>query len=117
MNKLALAFAAFAFAATSALSASADTLSPAFGRTIELGSINGVAYYTVTKEGFRVVATLANPYTPSVRFEAVLSPGQSVIVSSPNAYGEEAARIEISRQNDDIQVKRLVATNKKVATK
>lgn len=112
MNKFALAFAAFAIATSSALSAAiADKLSPAIGRTIELGSINGVAYYTVGKDGFHVVATLANPHTPSVRFEAVLSPGQSVIVSSPSAYGQEAARIEISRQNDDIQVQRLAATN------
>jgi len=112
MKRIALAFAAFAIAATSALNiATADKLPPTFGRTIELGPINGVAYYTVTKDGFHVVATLANAFSPSVRFEAVLAPGQSVIVSSPNAYGEEAARIEISRQNDDIQVQRLAATN------
>lgn len=112
MNKLALAFSVFAIAATSGLSvATADKLSPTIGRTIELGSVNGVAYYTVTKDGFHVVATLANAFSPSVRFEAVLSPGQSVIVSSPSAYGEEAAKIEISRQNDDIQVQRLAVSN------
>jgi hypothetical protein len=111
MKKFTLAFAASAIVAMSALTAQADTLSPAFGRTIELGAINGVAYYTVEKEGYRVVATLADAGSTPVRFEAVLAPGQSVIVSSPNAYGEEPAKVQISRQSDGVRVERLPLTN------
>lgn len=111
MKKFTLAFAAFVVAATSAFAAQADVLSPTFGRTIDLGGVNGVAYYTVKKEGFHVVATLANPESRSVRFEAVLAPGQSVIVSSPNAYGEAPTKVEIIRQNDDIYIERLPVTN------
>ena len=50
-------------AATSALvfvgAAHADSLRPIEARSIDLGAISGVAYYTVERDGFRVVVTLA----------------------------------------------------------
>lgn len=111
MKKLTLAFAASALVAASTLTAQADTLSPAFGRTIELGAVNGVAYYTVEKDGYRVIATLADAGSKPVRFETVLAPGQSVIVSSPNAYGEAPVKVQISRQSDGVRVESLPLTN------
>jgi hypothetical protein len=48
-----LAFAVLALAATSPAVAQADTLVPARGRTVDLGALNGIAYYTVEKSGFR----------------------------------------------------------------
>ena len=111
MKKLALAFAAFALAASSALAAGSDVLAPAAGRTIDLGSVNGVAYYTVQKDGFHVVATLAYASTQPIRFEAVLTPGQAVILSSPNNYGEAPAKVQISRNADGVRVEPLPMTN------
>ena len=56
-----LAFAVLALAATASAVVQADTLVPVRGRTVDLGAVHGIAYYTVEKSGFRVVATLAEP--------------------------------------------------------
>ena len=40
----------------------ADGLRPIEGRSIDLGELSGVAYYTVERDGFRVVATLADSW-------------------------------------------------------
>ena len=57
--------------------ARADGVRPNEARSIDLGEVNGVAYYTVEREGFRVVTTLAQGEagTP-VRVVSVLAPGQ-----------------------------------------
>ena len=54
--------------------AHADSLRPIEGQSIRLGEVSGIAYYTVERDGFRVVATLAQGEqgTP-VRVEAVLA--------------------------------------------
>jgi len=111
MKKIALVSAVLALAATSAQAAGSEALTPAFGRSIELGAVNGVAYYTVEEDGFRVVATLADAGAKPVRFEAVLAPGQKVILSSPNGYGEAPAKVQISRDADAVRVERLPLTN------
>jgi hypothetical protein len=48
--------AAFALAAIGP--AHAEGLKPLHGQVIDLGDVSGVAYYTVERDGFRVVATL-----------------------------------------------------------
>ena len=50
---------AAAFALTAIGAAQADGLRPIEGRSIDLGDVSGIAYYTVEPDGFRVVATLA----------------------------------------------------------
>ena len=99
-----LAFAVLALVASAPAVAQADTLVPARGRTVDLGGVNGVAYYTVEKSGFRVVATLAEPGNTPVRMEAVLAPGQSMLLSAPKGRGEEATQVEIARRNDELHV-------------
>ena len=47
--------AAFALAAIGP--AHAEGLKPLQGQVIDLGDVSGVAYYTVERDGFRVVAT------------------------------------------------------------
>ena len=68
--------------------AHADGLRPIEARSIDLGAVTGTAYYTVDPDGYRVVATVAQGAagTP-VRFEAVLSPGQTVRLSTPGEVG------------------------------
>ena len=66
---------------------------------IDLGAIAGDAYYTVEPNGFRLVATLAQGDTGTpVRFEALLLPGQSVVLSSPHEAGIAADAVEIVRR-------------------
>jgi hypothetical protein len=96
---------AAAFALASIGAAHAEGLRPTEGRSIDLGALSGVAYYTVERKGFRVVATLAEGQagTP-VRVEAVLAPGHSIVLSVPSAVGIPPNAVEIRRQGDEVFV-------------
>jgi len=101
--------AALALAATG--TARADGLKPAQGQSIDLGAVSGVAYYTVERDGYRVVATLAQEGQDGapVRVEAVLAPGQSVVLSTPRRAGVRPDAVEISRWADAVVVRRAAA--------
>jgi hypothetical protein len=103
---------AAAFALTVAGAAQADGLQPVEGRSIDLGDVSGIAYYTVEPDGFRVVATVAQGEagTP-VRLEAVLAPNQSVVLSSPRVGSVAPNSIEISRRGDQVLVHQAAVTN------
>ena len=92
---------AAAFALASLEAAHADGLRPIEGKSIDLGDVSGVAYYTVQPDGFHVVATLAQGEagTP-VRIVSVLAPGQRVVLSTPH----QAGVLEISRKGDSVFV-------------
>jgi len=82
--------------------AHADGLRPIDAKSIDLGEVSGVAYYTVERDGFLVVATLAQGVagTP-VRVVSVLAPGQSVAFSTPH----QAGALEISRNGNSVLVR------------
>src|ERR1700751_2283354 len=63
----------------------ADGLRPIDAMSIDFGEVSGVAYYTVERDGFHVVATLAQGIagTP-IRVVCVLAPGQRVVLSAPH---------------------------------
>jgi hypothetical protein len=99
---------AVAFGVASLAAARADGLRPMAGKSIDLGGISGIAYYTVERDGFHVVATLAQGEagTP-IRVVSVLAPGQRVVLSTP-----QTDAIEISRKGDSVLVRKAnVATN------
>ena len=89
--------------------AHADGLRPIEARSIDLGKMSGVAYYTVERNGFRVVATLAEGTGTPARFEAVLVPGQSVVLSTPREPGVAPEAVEISRQADTVLIRQAAA--------
>jgi hypothetical protein len=93
---------AAAFAAASLEAAHADGLRPINARSIDLGEVSGVAYYTVERDGFHVVTTLAegSAGTP-IRIVSVLAPGQSVAFSTSH----QADALEISRNGDSVLVR------------
>jgi hypothetical protein len=97
---------AAAFTLASLGAAHANGLRPIEGRSIDLGDMSGVAYYTVEPDGFRVVTTLAQGErgTP-IRFVSVLAPGQRVVLSTPQAAGA----LEISRNGDSLFVRKANA--------
>ena len=103
---------AAAFALTFIGAAQADGLRPVEGRSIDLGEVSGIAYYTVEPAGFRIVATVAqgDAGTP-VRLEAVLAPNQSVVLSSPRAGSIAPNAVEISRQGNQVLVHQAAVTN------
>jgi hypothetical protein len=90
---------AVAFGIVSLTAARAEGLRPMAGKSIDLGGISGIAYYTVERDGFHVVATLAQGEagTP-IRVVSILAPGQRVVLSTP----QQAGAIEISRQGDSV---------------
>jgi hypothetical protein len=99
---------AAAFTLASLGAAHANGLRPIEGRSIDLGDVSGVAYYTVEPDGFRVVTTLAQGErgTP-IRFVSVLAPGQRVVLSTPQAAGA----LEISRNGDSLFVRKANAVS------
>ena len=80
-----------------------DGLRPIEAKSIDLGELSGVAYYTVESDGFRVVTTLAEGEagTP-VRIVSVLAPGQSVLLSTSHERGA----LEIGREGDNVFVRK-----------
>jgi hypothetical protein len=86
--------------------AQANGLRPIQGETIRLGEVTGVTYYTVERDGFRVVTTIAEGQagTP-IRFVSVLAPGQRVVLSTPRQSGA----LEISRNGDGLTVRKANA--------
>lgn len=97
---------------TSVGGAQADALLPIESRSIDLGAVAGNAYYTVEPNGFRLVATLAQGDTGTpVRFEALLLPGQSVVLSSPHEVGIDADAVEIARRGDQLLVNEPSVSN------
>jgi hypothetical protein len=65
--------------------------------------VSGVAYYTFERDGFHVVATLAQGIAGiPIRVMSVLAPGQSVAFSTP----QQADALEISRNGDRVLVRK-----------
>lgn len=90
--------------------AHADSVQPMHAQAIDLGEVSGVAYYTVERDGFHVVTTLAQGETGTpVRLVNVLTSGQSVVLSAAREVGAAPVEVEISRQGDTLLVRKAVA--------
>ena len=100
------------FAAAFILSSSgavyADGLRPIEAKSIDLGDVSGVAYYTVEPDGFHVVTTLAQGEagTP-IRIVSVLASGQSVVLSTPRQTG----LLKISRNGDKVLIQKATVVS------
>ncbi len=78
---------------------------------IDLGKVNGVAYYTEEAGRFHVVATLAQQDGQPVRVETVLAPGQSVVLSTANETETGPKSVEITREANELLVRAVAVTN------
>ena len=111
------AFAAALLLAASAAGARAqslvpESLDPATGQTINLGSMAGTAYYTVQADGFHVVATLADARSGApMRVEATLATGQTVTLSTPGGRSGAPHTVEITRLDREVLVHSVALTN------
>ena len=100
-------FLSAAFGIASLTAAHAEGLRPIEGKSIDLGGISGIAYYTVERDGFHVATTLAQGESGTpIRVVSVLAPGQRVVLSTP----QQADAIEISRKGDSVLVRKANAT-------
>ncbi len=91
LRKVAFAAAAIAMASIGTAKAGGPS-----AHKIDLGSVNGVAYYTEEAGRFHVVATLAQQAGQPVRVETVLAPGQSFVLSTANE-GETTVSLRTAR--------------------
>ena len=84
--------------------AHADGLRPIDAMSVDVGEVSGVAYYTVERDGFHVVTTLAQGMagTP-IRIVSVLAPGQRVTFSTPH----QIRALEISRNGDSVLIRNV----------
>src|SRR6476646_2605219 len=99
---------AAAFSLACLETAQADGLRPIDAMSIDLGEVSGVAYYTVERDGYHVVTTLAQGMAGMpIRVVSVLAPGQSVVRSTPH----QAGALEISRNGDSVLVRKAKAVS------
>jgi hypothetical protein len=99
---------ATAFALASLGAAHADGLRPIAAKSIDLGDVSGVAYYTIERDGFHVVTTLAQGESGTpIRVVSVLAPGQRVVLSTPH----QAGALEIRRKGDSVLVHKADAVS------
>jgi hypothetical protein len=91
--------------------AHAEGLRPLQGQVIDLGDVSGVVYYTVERDGFRVIATLAKKAEDAVpvRVVAMLAPDQSLTLSTPREWGTPADAVEITRRADTVLIHEAAA--------
>jgi hypothetical protein len=91
--------------------AHAEELRPLQGQLIDLGDVSGVAYYTVERDGLRVVATLAKKGEDGVpvRVVAVLALDQNLTLSTPHEWGTPADAVEFIRRADTVLVHKAAA--------
>ena len=91
--------------------AHAEGLKPLQGEVIDLGDVSGVAYYTVERDGFRVVATIAKKDEDAVpvRVVVVLAPGQSLTLSTPHEAGTPPDAVDFIRRVDTVLVHNAAA--------
>ena len=92
----------------------AEGLKPIQAQRIDLGEVNGIAYYTVEHDGFHVIATLEHAMPAlegdtsevQLRVQAVLASGQSLVLSTPGWTNAPPVSLTIKRHGDELVVLR-----------
>jgi hypothetical protein len=73
-------------------------------KSVRLGEVNGIAYFTVQGRGYRLVVTFAGLGGSPVRLVSTLLPGQEVAISAAASLGASGPAVEFSRQSDRLIV-------------
>ncbi|MDQ0473819.1 hypothetical protein [Labrys wisconsinensis] len=93
---------ALALAVMAGAAAAAETPQ---ARSIDLGALKGVAYYTAEADGYHVVATLVGDETSTpIRVVATLADGQRITLSTPGAAQEAGRSVDIVRHGDRLSI-------------
>jgi hypothetical protein len=110
-RKVAFAAAAVATALISVASIGSASAGGPRAHKIDLGNVNGVAYYTEEAGRFHVVATVAQQEGQPIRVETLLAPGQAIVLSTAKVGDTAPTSVELSREADDLMVRPVAATN------
>lgn len=90
--------------------ATAGELAPGNARSVRLDRFDGVVYYSVEQDGYRVVATLAAGAGESpIRVISTLGPDQRILISVPRAVDQPAVDFEILRKGEALFVSEPVS--------
>ena len=90
--------------------ATSSVLAPRSGRSIRLARFDGIVYYTIEQDGYRVVATLASGAEDlPIRFISTLGPGQRIVISVPQSADQPSVDVEILRDCDALLVSNPVS--------
>lgn len=94
-----------ALAISFGVAAVAGELKPMQAQTIALGAIQGVVYYTVEPDGFRIVITVSSSESGTTqRIISTLAQDQKVIVSIPGEADAPETSIWFKRQGDHLHI-------------
>jgi hypothetical protein len=107
-----LLLAAVFFNAPLCGAAQAMELKPMMAQQVKLGPISAMAYYTIEKNGFRIVTTIQPDETVEgedfdplpVRFIVTLAAGQEVRISVPCEVGIKPIELKIARSGDEVEI-------------
>jgi hypothetical protein len=83
--------------------ASAGEITAYAGKSVELTDLRGTVYYVPKGDVFEVVTTLDSD-GHVFRIVSSLKSGQTAVLSTPGAVGEDAATLEIRREGDRLMV-------------
>ena len=90
------------------VTAHAADIGPVTGHRIKLGRhVSALVYYVDAPDGFHVVVTTQQGHSNKAmvaRFEAVLTAGQSAVVSVPRAAGKAPAKIVLSNLGGHLHI-------------
>lgn len=108
-----MSFRKVAFVAAAVTLAAIGSAAAGGSRThkIDLGNVNGVAYYTEEAGRFHVVATVAQKEGQPIRVETMLAPGQSFVLSTAKEGDVVPTSVELSREANDLLVRTVAVTN------
>jgi hypothetical protein len=90
----------------------AGELVPGRAHDIHLGRFEGVVYYSVEQDGYKIVATLASGAGAlPIRFVSTLGPGQRLAISVPRSADQPSIDLEIRRDGEALLVSDPVASS------
>jgi len=91
--------------------ATAGELAPGNAHSVHLDGFDGVVYYSVEQDGYRVVATLASGAGESpIRVISTLGPDQRIVISVPRAGDQPSVDFEILRNGEALFVNEPVSS-------
>jgi hypothetical protein len=100
--------AAFLGLAVHSSVAFAGDMQPLAARTIDMGAVQGVAYYSEEADGLRLVATVSAGES-AFRVISTLADNQKVILAVPRTVDQDEKTITFRRTGDSVSVSEVEA--------
>ena len=106
ISAAAIGVSVLAILLTTSVHAETKTPKPLEGGSVSIGVVHGSGYYTVEKDGYRVVITLTKGVDRPIRFETVLADKQAMMLSAPREDGQKPQTIKVRRSGEELIVEK-----------